>query len=72
MCPLRQGTKTDADSVRVRIETFTVGQCYNDRPEGFQAVCGHLLRGDVLLERLRVHAAELAGVSVRRQRVVCA
>lgn len=51
-------------------EALAVRKRDDDRSEFPEAVCGDLLRGDVLLEGLRVDATELAGISVGGQRVI--
>ena len=52
------------------IQAFAVCECGDDRTKLLQPIRSDLLRRDVLLERERVDAAELASVAVRRQRVV--
>ena len=67
---LLHGTETDAHSVCVGTEALAVRKRDDNRSEFPEPVCGDLLRGDVLLEGLRVDATELAGISVGGQRVV--
>ena len=54
------------------VKTFAVCQGRYHRAKILKAVCGDLLRSNMLLERQRVDTAELTCVAVGRQRVVCA
>ena len=52
------------------VQSFAVCEGGYHRPETLEAVCSHLLRGDVLLERQCIDAAELPRIAVRRESVV--
>jgi hypothetical protein len=52
------------------LQPFAVCQSRYDRSQRLQTIHSDLLRGYVLLERLRVDPAELACISVSRKGVV--
>ena len=64
------GAQADAHGIGVGLQALAVGERGDHGPEVLQARRRELLRRDVLLERERVDAAELARVPVRREGVV--
>lgn len=68
---LLQVSQPDSHGVRVSLESLPFSQRDDDGTEDAESVLGELLRGDVLLERERVDTAELSGVAVRREGVIC-
>ena len=63
---LLQGAKADANGICVGSKTLAVCQGGHHRTDVLQAACRNLLRRNVFLERLRVDAAELACIAIRR------
>ena len=67
---LLRSRQPNAHRIRMRPQSLAVRQGRNDGAKTLQTLRRNLLRREVLLERLRVHAAELPRVAVRRERVV--
>lgn len=69
-CLLPERAQTDADCVRVSIETLAIREGGHDGPQTLEAVRSDCLRRYVLLERERIDAAELTCIPVGGQSVV--